>query len=303
MRIPSRHTIVLGSVLSLILLSLVVIAVAGELVRREITRTTEKQLSVNVDASFGTIYVGKGPSNKIVVAEYWKSDGDKQKLDMTYKISNDEGDLSIDLNEVKRKSRNRSDDPQWKEYSADDRNWDDRKWSVQLTNELPMDLRVGLGAGKGEFDLSGLQIKSLRISSGASSAELRCETPNKILAESVVIESGVSKFEATDLCNVNFRKLKFSGGVGAYKLDFGGKLRQSADASIEVGLGAISISIPHTTPTRILYDDTWFSHMDIDDSYSKVRSGVYESDSYQKADKRLLLRIASGLGSIRIRSR
>lgn len=222
---------------------------------------------------------------------------------MSYRITKDKGELYVEMDESKRRSRDHNEDFRWKEMNVDDHDWDERKWSVKLTDGLPIDLIVGLGAGKGEFDLTGLQIRTLKISSGASSAELRCEKPNAIVAENVVIESGVSKFEASDLLNINFRKLKFSGGVGAYKLHFSGKLRQSADASIEVGLGAISIYIPASVPARILYDDSWFSHIDLDDAFNKIKSGVYETESYRGAEKRLTLRVESGLGSVKVRVR
>lgn len=297
------HKTLLWTTLSVVILTAGVLALPGELIRREILRKTEKELRVRVDASFGTIFIGKGESNKIVLAEYWKSEKDKQKFDMSYEIVGDRGELTVELNESKRRTRRRDDESQWREYSADDRDWDDSKWSLRLTDALPIDLNVSLGAGKGEFDLTGLRIRTLKISSGASSAELRCDKPNAIIAETIVIESGVSKFEASDLSNINFRRLKFSGGVGAYKLDFGGQLRQSAEASVEVGLGAISLYIPRGIPTRILYDDSWFSHIDLDDSYSKVRSGVYETESYRNADKRLTLRVEAGLGSVKVRVR
>ncbi|HEX9614920.1 MAG TPA: LiaF domain-containing protein [Bacteroidota bacterium] len=97
--------------------------------------------------------------------------------------------------------------------------------------------------------------------------------------------------------------MKFSGGVGAYKLDFGGKLRRDADAKIEVGLGAVTINIPYDMPVRLVYDDSWFSSFDLDDGFTKRRGGVYETKDYDRSEPTLSLQVESGLGSVKVRRR
>jgi hypothetical protein len=148
-----------------------------------------------------------------------------------------------------------------------------------------------------------LKLKNLKISAGASSAELRCDEPNPISCDNVNIESGVSKFSASHLTNLNFRKLKFSGGVGAYTLDFAGKLQQKGYAEVEVGLGAITVYVPKETPTRIITDDSWFSSVDVDDRYEKTKKNTYESENFAQSDRNLTIKIGSGLGSIKVRCR
>jgi hypothetical protein len=143
----------------------------------------------------------------------------------------------------------------------------------------------------------------MKVSSGASSVDMFCDQLNSITAESIEIESGVSKFTATNLANMNFRKLKFSGGVGAYKLDFGGKLRQDADAQIAVGLGAVTVILPSDIQARVLYDDNWFSSFDLDGNFNHRKSGEYETEGYMSGSPSLSIRIESGLGSVRVRRR
>jgi hypothetical protein len=144
-------------------------------------------------------------------------------------------------------------------------------------------------------------VKDIKISTGASSVTMKCSKPNSIFADDISIESGVSKFTATNLSNLNFRHLKFSGGVGSYKLDFDGKLRQSADVQIEVGLGSINVYIPKTIPAKLVYDDNWLSSFKLDDDFEKTRGGVYETNDFQDAaSRRLTIRVESGLGSVRV---
>jgi hypothetical protein len=129
---------------------------------------------------------------------------------------------------------------------------------------------------------------------------MECGKPNPISTDDISIESGVSKFTAMDLGNLNFRNLKFSGSVGSYNLDFNGKLRQSAEVQIEVGLGSINIYIPKSIPTKLVYDDNWLSSFSLDDDFEKTRKGVYETDDFQDSSKRLTIRMEAGLGSVRV---
>jgi hypothetical protein len=256
-----------------------------------------------MDVAFGTLTVSKGDRSKIVVAEYWCDERDKQRMDMWYNISDDRGDLEIELTDSKKSKRR---DESWiskeerREYKGD---YDDRHLSTKFTDAIPIAFKVALGAGKGELDVTGLKIVRLKISAGASSADLRCDEPNDVTCDEVIIESGVSKFAAEGLSNLNFRKLKFEGGIGAYKLDFGGKLRQSATADIEVGLGAVTVYVPRDMPARVIYDSSWFSSLDVDDDFIQVKKSVYETEAFKGSRMSLTIRVESGLGSVKLRTR
>ena len=212
----------------------------------------------------------------------------KQKLFISYDISNDVGTLYIKLKES---THFWGDD--------DDHNGHNRHLDIRLGNTIPISFELELGAGKGDIDLTDLRVKDVKISTGASSVTMTCSNPNPIFADDITIESGVSKFTATDLSNLNFRNLKFSGGVGSYKLDFDGKLKQSAEVQIEVGLGSINVYVPRDIPAKLVYDDNWLSSFKVDDDFEKTQSGIYETSDFQDASKRLTIRMESGLGSVR----
>jgi hypothetical protein len=263
---------------------------------REITKSKEKELIVAVDVSFGSLYLKKVDRNqkdKVAIIDYEYRNEDADKLQINYDLSGETGKLRI---RQKRSSRwNSDDDDDFDSHKS-------RRLTLYLTPDVPISFDLELGAGKGDIDLSSLQVSELKISTGASSVDLRCDDPNPISAGSVEIESGVSKFSAFNLNNINFHKMKFDGGVGSYKLDFGGKLQQDASVSIEVGLGAISVVIPKETQTKVLYDDGWFSSFDLDRNFTKQRSGVYLSDDGNKG-RLLTMKIESGLGSVKVKQK
>jgi hypothetical protein len=273
-----------------------------EVLRREISRSSEKEVVVSIDASFGTLNISRGSRDKIVSAEYRREEDDKRQLEIFYDINDGRGDLEINISDDK-KHRTGKSSISWEEFKGDHNENGHRRLTARFTDAIPLSLKIGVGAGKGDFDLTGLQVKDLKISSGASSAELRCEESNPVTCESVEIESGVSKFSASGLTNLNFRKMKFSGGIGAYYLDFAGKLNQKAYANLEVGLGTITVYVPKDVPTRIITEDSWFSSVDVDEDFEKTKKNTYENEDCNQVEKFLTIKIGSGLGSIKVRSR
>jgi hypothetical protein len=269
--------------------TVVALTYAFQNTHREFSRSKEKEVRVILDISFGSIFIERGESDKIAEVDYDERETDKQNLYISYDISHESGTLHIKLKESTHFWDN-----------DEDRKGHHSHLNIRLSDSVPISLEVKLGAGKGEINLTDLQMKDLKISTGASSVTMKCNKPNPITADDICIESGVSKFTATDLGNLNFRNLKFSGGVGSYKLDFEGTFRQSAEVEIEVGLGSIKISVPKTIPAKVVYDDNWLSSFSLDDDFEKKKSGVYETDDFQDAPKRLTIRIDSGLGSVRV---
>ena len=68
-------------------------------------------------------------------------------------------------------------------------------------------------------------------------------------------------------------------------------------------MGAITVYVPRSVPTRIVTDDSWFSSVDVDDSFEKIKKNTYESEDFQRSEKSLTIKVGSGLGSIKVRSR
>jgi hypothetical protein len=256
---------------------------------QEFSRSKEKALRVILEVSFGNISIERGERDRIATVDYDEEEESKHKLYVSYDITDDTGTLYIKL---KGSTHFWGDD--------EDRGDHHRQLDIKLSDAIPISFEIELGAGSGDIDLTDLQVKDLNVSTGASSVNMKCNKPNPINANDISIESGVSKFTATDLSNLNFSKLKFSGGIGSYKLDFNGKLKQSAEVQIEVGLGSIKIYIPKSIPARLVYDDHWLSSFHIDDDFDKKQNDVYETEDFDNTSKHLIIQMEAGLGSVRV---
>ena len=278
------------TILILLLLSLPVIQ--AQKVHKEFPLTSESEMVVIVDISFGTLILERGPKDMAATVEYDDDRDIRDKISVSYSVSGSRGKLRV-------KSKESSDVFE----KNNERNIDRRRVRVQCSENIPIAFELELGAGRGELDLTGLQIEEFRISTGASKVRMWINQPNPISADVVEIESGVSKFTAEGLSNLNFRRLKFDGGVGSYSLDFSGRLMRDCEVDIDVGLGAIVVDIPRDVDARLNYDDNWFSQFNLVGDFYERRDGVFETADYGEGRHSITLTIDSGLGSVKVRRR
>jgi len=263
---------------------------------KEIGRTTEKELKVVLSSSFGSLYVGKGEPEKILVADAGGKGDSDPKMDIEYDVRNRVGYMDVTLGETQ-------EDREHRKGSFKISNVHSGKWHLRFSDLVPISFDVELGVGNGDFDLSGLQVKDFTLSTGASDVNLSFDEPNKTSIDNLSIESGVSRFNGRNLGNANFKRFRFQGGVGAYTLDFTGKVTTEVDVDIDVGLGILTIIIPPSVGAKLFYEKSWVSRLDCDRDFHSVSDNEYETENYDRADGKMNIRIDSGLGSIKVRRR
>ena len=269
----------------------------GQAVHSEVARSSEKEVKVRISSSFGSVNIEKGGTDKIVEVFYrTKKNEDDPKLSMNYKLRGNIGDLRLEMH-----PKDSERDESGGVHVKADLNFKTDEWYIKLVEGIPLSISAELGAGKSDFDFSGLMLKDVSISTGASSSSIQFDEPNRSEMDELHIETGVSKFSANNLNNANFKRMTFEGGVGSYYLDFGGELNRSADVDVNVGLGVVTLVIPRSVGVRIRYEDSWLSNLSMDDEFVRKRKGIYESENYSDAKGRLNVYIESGLGSVKVR--
>jgi hypothetical protein len=263
---------------------------------REVGRTTEKELKVTLNSSFGSVIISRGKSEKILLIESTSRENEDPKIAMDYAIRNRVGFMDLSLGEGSRENNGKRGGFKLSSFEGG-------KWFLKFSDAVPISFDVELGVGKGDFDLSGLQVKDFNLSTGASDVSLAFDEPNRGSIDNLSVESGVSKFDGRNLCNANFKRFHFQGGVGSYTLDFGGTLASEVDVDIEVGLGVLTMYLPRDIGARVTYDKTWASKVDTPDDFRGTADNAYTSENYYSASGKMNIRIDSGLGSVKIRRR
>jgi hypothetical protein len=258
---------------------------------QDVGRTTEREVKVVISCAFGHLKVCRGEPEKIVVAE--TGGNDSAPMHLSYTVRNRIGYLDVTLGEPS--------DGEKKHGVFRVQNIEAGTWTLRFGDAIPISFDIEQGVGKGEYDLSGLQVKDFTLNNGASDVVLMFDEPNRSVIENLSIESGVSKFSGVHLGNANFKRFRFQGGVGSSTLDFSGALRREVDVDIELAFGALSILVPQETGARVFYNEGWMSSIDYDRDFTKAGDSEYTSDNYATARGRMNISIETRLGRIKLR--
>lgn len=283
----------MAPVLALGLAAATAIGIAGDSGRKEIGRTTERELNVVLSTGFGKIIIEKGEPEKAFVAE--RSSGKEPNLpfSVSYEIRNRIGYLDLSIGEEIHS--------EGKKGSFKISGLESSTWLLRFTDAIPISFDIELGVAKGIFDLSGLRVKDFKLSAGASDVALSFDRPNVSDIHEMTIECGIGKFEGRNLGNANFKSFRFEGGVGSATLDFNGAINHEVDIDIEVGMGVCTIIIPKEAGARVFFQETLVSKIDFGRTIHPAGENQFVSENFTRASGRMNIRIDTGLGKVRVR--
>ena len=263
----------------------------GNTYHRTISSTNEREIKATIEAGFAKVTIAAGKSNTILDADISSDNTLNISNCIDYSLRDKVGYLTVSTEE------HHGEDKQGFHMSG----LESSTWNTMFTDAVPISFDIQLGLGKGDFDFTGIDVKDLSLSAGASAVKMKFNKPNKHVIEDLTIEAGLSKFESKGLGNARFKHMKFEGGVGSYVLDFSGEFDQEADVDIEVGLGSLTVLIPRNTGVKIIAQKNFITHFDIDPDFAEQRNDTYFSSNYDTAPGKLNIHIDAGVGSVRIK--
>ena len=124
-------------------------------------------------------------------------------------------------------------------------------WDLKLSSTVPLDLSLSAGAYEGNLDFSGLHLRKLEVSDGASKSKLTFNSANPEVLSDFHYKTGASQVELDGLGNANFEQMTFDSGAGNYTLDFSGQLQRDGKVNIHSGVSQITIMIPSGMKTNV----------------------------------------------------
>lgn len=150
------------------------------------------------------------------------------------------------------------------------------EWDLRLKDDVPMELRVDLGAGKSDLELGRLSLTTLDIRTGAGKATVD-------LADSQTLT-----------------RLDLDMGAGEVTLDLTGDWKTDLDARIKGGVGRTTLRLPTDVGVRV-YAKGGIGK--INARGLKSDDDAYVNDAYGKAEVTLRIDIEAGIGEINLEAR
>jgi hypothetical protein len=169
----------------------------------------------------------------------------------------------------------------------------DNDWRIKLSPQIPIEIRIDAGAIDSRMNFTALKVADLNINVGAGEMDLEFGEPNSENPD-IRVNSGAAETRAEGLCNANFRRLDFNGGVGTSRLSFDGEWKSDASVDMNLGVGKNTILLPRHVGAKVHESGSFLSPISLHGF--KKRGGVHYSENYDDATGRLDFDIKLGVG-------
>jgi hypothetical protein len=249
----------------------------------------EQSLKVSLESRVGSIHIRRTQTGNLYLLHRAEQDGGAPQPRVIYSVRDGRGYLSVTLSAAD------EDDNVGKLFRASPAN----DWTLELTDRIPLQLSVKMGAGSSDLDFTGLRLSLLSLESGAGDIGMRVRTPNPEALQAATISAGIGSIRASGLGNLNYRSFRFDGGIGSYMLDMTGAYPERSSFAADVGMGSLAIILPSGLGVRLESNDSFLSSTSYP-GFKELDDDRYETPSYRTAPKKLLMTIDSGVGSVAI---
>lgn len=146
-------------------------------------------------------------------------------------------------------------------------------WDLQLSDALPISLRIECGAGEQDIDLTGLEITELDAKLGAGSANINVSD------------------------NPALSRLDLDIGAGNAELDMSGRWVEDVYVDIQGGIGETTVHLPSDVGVRV---EVTHGIGDVDASGLYREGSAWVNEAYSTSDVTLEVRIRAGVGRVEL---
>lgn len=147
------------------------------------------------------------------------------------------------------------------------------EWDLRFNNDVPMDMSIDLGAGRTALSLGSLSLTGLDINAGAGGVSLDLSGSRSLT------------------------RLDFKMGAGEIDLDLSGKWKDDLDASLQGGVGEMTLILPSEVGVRAVVNTGIGG---VDTSGLNKDGNIYTNDAYGVSDVTLNIDIDGGVGQINL---
>jgi hypothetical protein len=170
---------------------------------------------------------------------------------------------------------------------------------LTLGKATPYSLTIETGASENILDLGGLPLRRLAIRQGAGKIEINFSAPNPMQMDRLTSSSGASGIEMSNLANANFSDMIVEGGAVAFKLDFGGTLRQDAHVRVSSAMSSTDIIIPTTTAGKVT-SHTVMGGVNVGNEFTKRDDTYWTQAAMQGAQPTLFIQATVTMGALNL---
>ncbi|MBI1746497.1 MAG: hypothetical protein HYR55_07905 [Acidobacteria bacterium] len=247
------------------------------------SKPVEQEKSLAAYISYGVGQMTVSPAGRDVLysvdLEY---DANRETPSLRYAVTGSAGRLDLTM-----------DSDRSYNYSANSR------LDLEITEGLPIDLRLQTGVSEAKIDLSGIQLQRLEVEGGVGQTTLSFTKINPRACDQISLRSGIGEFKVVGLGNADVGHLLYEGGIGSAHLDLTGTWRRDTVIEMRLGVGEVNLIAPQELGIEIEGHKGFLSSLHLS-GFDKLAGG-YRSRNYDKSKYHLLVRVKTGIGAVRVR--
>jgi hypothetical protein len=164
-----------------------------------------------------------------------------------------------------------------------------------LAAGIPLDLDLDLGATRARLDLSALWVSALRVSSGATEADLTFGSANPRPMRDLFVDAGVGSVTIHQLGNARAQRATVASTVGSVDLDLAGDWTGEMPLTMRVALASATLRVPRDVGIAMRLSKR-IANIDAD-GFSE-REGVMYSTGYEQTKRHVMIDGSATLASV-----
>jgi hypothetical protein len=166
-----------------------------------------------------------------------------------------------------------------------------------LAAGIPLAIDLDLGTTRAKVDLSALWVDAMRVSSGATEAELTFGSANPQPMRDLFVDAGVGSITIHQLGNARAQRATIASTVGSVDLDLSGEWTGTMPLTMRVALASATIRVPRDAGIA-MHLSRRLANVDAD-GFSE-RDGVMYSAGYEQAKRHVTIDGSATLASVDI---
>jgi hypothetical protein len=246
-------------------------------------RDTADSLHVVLRYDAGTVTLGAAAAPLLYQASA-RFDANQQRLSRSYNPVSNTLRIGLDSSAMRTSTRR----------SGHDRN-DEARLDLGLAAGIPLDLDLDLGATRARVDLSALWVSALRVSAGATEADLTFGSANPQPMRDLFVDAGVGSVTIHQLGNARAQRATVASTVGSIDLDLGGDWTGELPLTMRVALASATIRVPRDVGVAMRLSKRIAN---IDSEGFTERDGVMYSTGYGETKRHVTIDGSATLASV-----
>jgi hypothetical protein len=249
-------------------------------------RGSADSLHVVLRYDAGTLTVNAAPTPLLYDAKA-RFDANQQRLSRSYDAVSRTLRVGLDSSTMRTSGRDSN-----RERSNEGR------LDLGLAAGIPLDLDLDLGTTRAKVDLSALWVDAMRVSSGATEAELTFGSANPQPMRDLLVDAGVGSITIHQLGNARAQRATIASTVGSVDVDLSGEWTGNMPLTVRVALASATIRVPRDAGIAMHLSRRLAS---VDFDGFTERDGVMYSAGYEQAKRHVTIDGSATLASVDIR--